>query len=322
MPDDRVLFTGPPDSTAMSEYAAQIFNRVGLASPKEYYELTKPRVVSLIVFTAIVGMLLATPGAINLFTFLAATLGITLMSACAAVINQVADHRIDAVMARTRHRPLPQGEIGRGHALAFAALLGVTGMVVLMVWVNVLTAVMTLASLVGYAVIYTVYLKRATPQNIVIGGAAGAAPPVLGWSAMTGTIDPHSLLLFLIIFAWTPPHFWALAIYRRRDYASADVPMLPITHGVDFTRVQILLYTIIMIIASVLPYVTFMSGLPYLVGTLLLDAVFLYYAVRMMVDENDRIALSTFRYSIVYLMLLFLLLFADRYWSLVALMLG
>ncbi|NNM01227.1 MAG: protoheme IX farnesyltransferase [Gammaproteobacteria bacterium] len=302
----------------MTEYAAQLFHRVGLASPREYYELTKPRVVALIVFTAIVGMLLATPGAIDLLTFLAATIGISLMSACAAVINQVADHRIDAVMARTRHRPLPQGEIGRGHALIFAALIGITGMAVLMVWVNTLTAVLTLASLVGYAVIYTVYLKRATPQNIVIGGAAGAAPPVLGWTAMTGQVDPHSLLLFLIIFAWTPPHFWALAIYRRRDYASADVPMLPITHGVDFTRVQILLYTIIMIVATLLPYVTFMSGLIYLAGTLALDAVFLYYAIRMMVDENDRLALTTFRYSIVYLMLLFLLLFIDRYWALVS----
>lgn len=285
---------------------------------RDYLTLCKPRVVALIVFTAIVGMLLSTPGMVPPGLFLAATLGIALAAASAAAINHVADHRIDALMARTRNRPLPQGELSKGHALVFAAVLGTASMVILAGWVNVLTAVLTLLSLIGYAVVYTLYLKRATPQNIVIGGAAGAAPPVLGWTAMTGTVDPHSLLLFLIIFAWTPPHFWALAIYRRNDYAKADIPMLPVTHGVDFTRLQILLYTVIMIVATIMPYITYMSGAVYLLVAMPLNAVFLYYALRMQWDHDDRLALRTFAYSILYLMGIFLALFVDHYLPAVA----
>lgn len=280
---------------------------------REYLELCKPRVVMLIVFTAVIGMLLATPGAVPLDTFVFATLGIALAAGSAAAINHVAEHRIDALMVRTENRPLPQGEITRAHAFTFALVIGALSMYLLIVFVNPLTAALTFASLIGYAGIYTMYLKHATPQNIVIGGAAGAAPPVLGWTAVTGSVDPHSLLLFLIIFAWTPPHFWALAIYRREEYAKVNVPMLPITHGVDFTRVQILLYTIVLTIATILPYVTYMCGTFYLVSALLLDAVFLYYVLRMMVDHRDELAKQTFRYSIIYLTLLFVALFIDHY---------
>ena len=280
---------------------------------RDYLELCKPRVVSLIVFTAIVGMLLSTPGAVPLPLFFCATIGIALAAASAAAINHVADNRIDALMARTRDRPLPQGEISRAHALTFALVIGGFSMYLLVAYVNVLTAVLTFASLIGYAVVYTMYLKHATPQNIVIGGAAGAAPPVLGWTAVTGTVDPHALLLFLIIFAWTPPHFWALAIYRREEYARAAVPMLPITHGVDYTRVQILLYTVVLTVASLLPYATYMCGPVYLAAAVVLDAVFLYYAIRMMFDHRDALAKKTFGYSIVYLTLLFVALFVDHY---------
>jgi protoheme IX farnesyltransferase len=280
---------------------------------REYLELCKPRVVTLIVFTAVIGMLLATPGAVPLDIFVFATLGIALAAGSAAAINHVAEHRIDALMARTENRPLPQGEMTRAHAFTFALVIGALSMYLLIVFVNPLTAALTFASLIGYAVIYTMYLKHATPQNIVIGGAAGAAPPVLGWTAVTGSVDPHSLLLFLIIFVWTPPHFWALAIYRREEYAKVNVPMLPITHSVDFTRVQILLYTIVLTIATILPYVTYMCGTFYLVSALLLDSVFLYYVVRMMVDHRDELAKQTFRYSIIYLTLLFVALFIDHY---------
>lgn len=285
---------------------------------RDYFELCKPRVVALIVFTAIVGMLLADPGSLQPARLLAATLGITLMAASAAVINHVADHRIDALMERTRSRPLPQGGLTRTQALLFAGLIGGAGAATLVLYVNTLTAVLTFASLVGYAFIYTLYLKRATPLNIVIGGAAGAAPPVLGWAAVTNTVDPHALLLFLIIFAWTPPHFWALAIYRRHEYANADVPMLPVTHGVDYTRVQILLYTILLVVSTLLPFATYMSGLPYLAGALVLDGIFLYLVIRMFYDTSDALAFRVFKYSIVYLMGLFLLLFIDRYWALLA----
>ncbi|MGQ0658497.1 MAG: heme o synthase [Chromatiales bacterium] len=284
---------------------------------RDYLELCKPRVVAVIVFTAVVGMFLATPGMVPPVTLLCATAGIALVAASAAAINHVADHRIDALMARTKYRPLPQGEVSRAQALTFAALIGVTGMLLLVLFVNSLTAALTLLSLVGYAVVYTLYLKRATPQNIVIGGAAGAAPPVLGWTAVTGQIDPHALLLFLIIFAWTPPHFWALAIYRRADYAKAGIPMLPITHGVDFTRAQILLYTIILFAVSILPYATYMCGPLYLVGALVLNGGFLYYAIRMQWDHDDRLAMRTFWYSIVYLVALFFILFVDHYAPLV-----
>lgn len=281
---------------------------------RDYAELCKPRVIVLIVFTAVIGMFLSTPGAVPLSIFIPATLGIALASASAAAINHVAEYRIDALMARTRNRPLPQGGLNRAQALVFALIIGALSMYLLIAFVNTLTAVLTFASLIGYAVIYTMYLKYATPQNIVIGGAAGAAPPVLGWTAVTGQVDPHALLLFLIIFAWTPPHFWALAIYRRDDYAKADIPMLPITHGVDYTRVQILLYTLILTVATLLPYATYMSGAVYLVGAVALDAVFLYYAIRMQRDHDDALAMRTFRYSIVYLGLLFLFFFVDHYW--------
>ncbi len=280
---------------------------------RDYLELCKPKVVALIVFTAVVGMFLATPGFVPIDILVWATVGIGLAAGGAAAINHVADRRIDALMARTKDRPLPTGDLNRGQALVFAGTLIVTAMLVLVLFVNTLTAVLTFLSLVGYAVVYTMYLKRATPQNIVIGGAAGAAPPVLGWTAVTGSVDPHSLLLFLIIFAWTPPHFWALAIHRRNDYAKTDVPMLPITHGVDFTRLQIFLYTVILCICSVLPFVTYMSGAVYLIGVIALDIVFVYHAIRLQWDTDDTVAMQTFRYSIVYLMALFGLLFVDHY---------
>ncbi len=282
---------------------------------RDYAELCKPRVVGLIVFTAVIGMFLATPATVPLAILIPATLGIGLAAGSAAAINHVAEHRIDALMARTKNRPLPQGGLNRTQALTFALLIGALAMYLLVAFVNVLTAVLTFASLIGYAVVYTMYLKYATPQNIVIGGAAGAAPPVLGWTAVTGQVDPHALLLFLIIFAWTPPHFWALAIYRREEYAKAQIPMLPITHGVDFTRKQILLYTIILTISTVLPFVTYMSGLVYLIGALALDAGFLYYAIAMLRDDDDQIAWAAFRYSIVYLTGLFFFFFLDHYWK-------
>ena len=282
---------------------------------RDYAELCKPRVVGLIVFTAVIGMFLATPATVPLAILIPATLGIGLAAGSAAAINHVAEYRIDALMARTKNRPLPQGGLNRTQALTFALLIGALAMYLLVAFVNVLTAALTFASLIGYAVVYTMYLKYATPQNIVIGGAAGAAPPVLGWTAVTGQVDPHALLLFLIIFAWTPPHFWALAIYRREEYAKAQIPMLPITHGVDFTRRQILLYTIILTISTVLPFVTYMSGLVYLIGALALDAGFLYYAIAMLRDDDDQIAWAAFRYSIVYLTGLFFFFFLDHYWQ-------
>lgn len=280
---------------------------------RDFLELTKPRVTALIVFTAAVGMLLATPGQVPLDIFVFGLTGIALASGSAAAINHVADDRIDALMGRTRNRPLPTGAVRRRDALVFALTIGAISMLMLSFLVNALTAALTFASLIGYAVIYTMYLKRATPQNIVIGGAAGAAPPVLGWTAVTGTIDPHSLLLFLIIFAWTPPHFWALAIYKRNEYAKTGVPMLPVTHGVDYTRWQILAYTTLMVLATLLPYATFMCGEIYLCGALALNAVFMWYAVRILVDHRDILAFRMFKYSITYLMALFLVIFIDRY---------
>ena len=283
---------------------------------RDYLELCKPRVVSLIVFTAIVGMLLSTPGLVPLDKLIISTVGIALAAASAAAINHVAEFRIDALMARTQNRPLPQGELSQTQALTFALVLGFLSMYLLVAYINVLTAVLTFSTLIGYAVIYTMYLKHATPQNIVIGGAAGAAPPVLGWTAITGTLDPNALLLFLIIFAWTPPHFWALAIYRRAEYAKAKIPMLPITHGTEFTRLHVLLYTLLLIAATLLPYATYMCGVIYLVGAIALNAGFLYYAVRMQYDPSDELAYATFKYSILYLTLLFLVLFIDHYWPL------
>lgn len=280
---------------------------------RDYYELCKPRVVLLIVFTAVVGMFLSTPGMVPLTPLLLGTLGIGMASASAAAINQIVDQKVDADMKRTSARPLPIGHLTDRQAWIFATIIGVTSMLILFVWVNRVTAILTFISLIGYAVIYTMYLKRATPQNIVIGGAAGAAPPVLGWTAVTGSVDPNSLLLFLIIFAWTPPHFWALAIHKRDEYAKVDIPMLPVTHGVEFTRLHILLYTIILILVTLLPYLVGMSGLIYLGVTIILDGIFLYYAIRMQSGKHPDIAMKTFGYSIVYLMLLFAVLLIDHY---------
>jgi protoheme IX farnesyltransferase len=282
-----------------------------------YYELCKPKVVYLIVFTAVVGMILAVPGwpPINALVF--GTIGIALAASSAAAINHLLDQRIDKVMARTRNRPLPAGQLGTTQVLVFALILAALSMAVLIAWVNVLTAVLTFFSLIGYAIIYTVWLKRATPQNIVIGGAAGAAPPVLGWTAVTGSIEPHALILFLIIYVWTPPHFWALAIHRRKDYAAADIPMLPVTHGNRFTRWHILFYTILLVIVTTLPYLTGMSGLLYLAGVTVLNIGFLWYVLLMMQNKDDRLPMQTFGYSIIYLMVLFIFLLADHFLKLV-----
>lgn len=283
------------------------------ASWRDYYELCKPRVVFLIVFTAIVGMFLATPGMVPLQPLIFGTLGIGLAAASAAAINQLVELQVDSIMGRTSNRPLPTGHLNKSQALVFAIIIGVIAMLILVLLVNVITAVLTFCSLIGYAVVYTMFLKRATPQNIVIGGAAGAAPPVLGWSAVTGTIDPNSLLLFLIIFAWTPPHFWALAIHKRDEYAKVDIPMLPVTHGVAFTRLHVLLYTIILCGVTLLPYAVGMSGYIYLASTLILDGIFLSYALRLMFGKSPSVAIKTFAYSILYLMLLFAALLIDHY---------
>ena len=280
---------------------------------RNYLELTKPRVVALIVLTAVVGTLLATPGLPPLSALVFGNVGIALAAGSAATLNHVLDLRIDTRMSRTRGRPLPTGALGLGQALVFAAVLGVASMGVLVLWVNTLTALLTFASLIGYAGIYTLWLKRATPQNIVIGGAAGAAPPVLGWAAVTNTVDPHALLLFLIIFAWTPPHFWALAIARRHDYAKADIPMLPVTHGVEFTRLHVLLYTVILALVTLLPFLTGMSGLIYLAAAVGLNGRFLVHAVRLKVTRRDDLPMRVFRFSITYLMWLFLALLVDHY---------
>ncbi len=280
---------------------------------RRYLELTKPKVVALIVFTAIVGALLASPGLPPLAALLWGNLGIALAAACAATINHVLDRRIDEQMARTRARPLPSGALSEREALVFAAVLGVTAMAILAFLVNLLTAVLTFCSLIGYAVIYTVWLKRATSQNIVIGGAAGAAPPVLGWTAVTGSVEPNALLLFLIIFVWTPPHFWALAIARRDEYARAGIPMLPVTHGVDYTRLQVLLYTVLLVLVTLMPYLTGMSGLVYLAAALVLNSGFLYYACALKIAAHAGLPMRVFRFSVTYLMWLFAALLVDHY---------
>lgn len=279
----------------------------------QYLELTKPRVVALIVFTAAIGMFLAVPALPPWRPAVFGLIGIWLAASSAAAINHLLDQRIDALMARTAHRPLPSGGLKSSQVLAFALVLGVSSMALLVWQVNALTAGLTFASLIGYAIVYTGYLKRATPQNIVIGGAAGAAPPVLGWAAISNTVDPHALLLFLIIFIWTPPHFWALAIFRREDYARALVPMLPVIYGVTFTRWQILYYTILLLLVSLLPWITGMSGLFYLGGALVLGAVFLYYAIRLLDPPDELFAMEVFKYSIWYLMALFAFLLLDHW---------
>jgi len=286
----------------------------GSATWRDYLELGKPKVVSLIVFTAVVGMFLAVPGLPPLDALAFGTIGIGLAASSAAAINHVLDRRYDEQMARTMGRPIPSGLLTTGQALAYAAVIGVASMLVLWTLVNALTAVLTFASLIGYAVLYTVWLKHVTPQNIVIGGAAGAAPPVLGWTAVTGSADPHALLLFLIIFVWTPPHFWALAIARRDDYARAGIPMLPVAYGIEFTRLHILLYTILLVIVTLLPYLTGMSGLIYLAAAVVLGAVFVRHALALRrPDAPATLPMKVFRYSINYLMLLFAALLVDHY---------
>ncbi len=284
-----------------------------IAQWRDYVELCKPKVIALMLFTVIVGMLMAAPGAVTLAQMLYALVGIGLVASSAAAINHVADSRIDAAMDRTKLRPLPSGSLDKTQVLIFALVIGGLGMLLLILKINLLTAVLTFASLVGYAVIYTMYLKRATPQNIVIGGAAGATPPLLGWTAVTGQVEADGLLLFLIIFTWTPPHFWALAIYRKEEYAKVDIPMLPVTHGEDYTRLHITLYTVLMSLITIFPYFTGMSGLVYLIGAILLNAGFLYYAISLQLTKSRPKAMATFVYSIVYLMVLFALLLFDRY---------
>jgi protoheme IX farnesyltransferase len=289
------------------------------ASWRDYFELTKPRVVALIMLTAVIGSLLAAPVFPSLDALVLGNLGIALAAASAAAVNHVLDSRIDARMARTRRRPLPTGHLSHRQALLFALGLAVVSMTLLVAFVNVLTAELTFCSLIVYAVVYTVWLKRATPQNIVIGGAAGAAPPVLGWVAVTNHVDAHALLLFMIIFAWTPPHFWALAIARRHEYAKVHIPMLPVTHGVELTRLHVLLYTVILFVVSLLPFLTGMSGLAYLAAAITLNARFLWLALALKFFPRPGLPMRVFRYSISYLMWMFLALLADHYLRLVGL---
>ena len=280
---------------------------------QDYLELTKPRVVALMIVTALIGMCMAVPGWVPWQPLVLGNLGIALCAGAAAAINHIVDERIDQQMARTQARPVATGRITQRDAILFAAALALLGVWVLVVWVNVLTAVLTVASLIGYAFIYTMFLKRATPQNIVIGGLAGAAPPLLGWTAVTGEIHGHALLLVLIIFAWTPPHFWALAIHRREEYASVGIPMLPVTHGVGFTALHILLYTILMFLITLMPFATHMSGAIYLVGAVVLGVIFLYWSIEIMRGQNVNAPMKTFKYSITYLLVLFIIMLVDHW---------
>ena len=279
----------------------------------QFYRLTKPRVVSLIVFTAVIGMFMAVPGAVPLDILLLGTTGIALVAGAAAAVNCLVEQKMDAVMAQTKGRPLPQGNVSVPETLFFLMIVGGAGLFILYEWVNELTMWLTLGTFVGYAIIYTVILKPLTPQNIVIGGASGAMPPVLGWTAVTGEIASDALLLFLIIFAWTPPHFWALALYRKNEYASIGMPMLPVTHGDQFTKLQVLLYTVILCVVTFLPYVTQMSGMIYLVSSTILNGIFMYYAIEIYRNYSDQLAREAFRYSILYLALLFVALLMDHY---------
>jgi len=283
------------------------------ASWQDYLELTKPNVVALMILTTVIGMFLSVPGMVPLDVLILGNLGIAICAGGAAVVNHVVDRQIDLKMARTFNRPVAKGRVQPVPAMIFATVLGVLGMAILLVFINALTAWLTLASLLGYAVIYTLFLKRVTPQNIVIGGLAGAAPPLLGWTAVTGEIHGHALLLVLIIFAWTPPHFWALAVHRKDEYAKANIPMLPVTHGEKYTKLHILLYTLILIIVSVLPFVTGMSGWLYLLAALVLGAGSLYWAIVMMIGKKPDAGMDTFKYSIVYLMALFVIMLLDHY---------
>ena len=291
----------------MSEITGEI------ARWRDYLELTKPRVVLLMLLCALVGMFLSVPGMVPLDAIVFGLTGIALVAGSAAAVNHLADASIDARMARTERRPVATGRVGLAQGVAFSAVLGITGMTILYVLVNPLTAWLNLASWAGYGLLYTLFLKRATPQNIVIGGLFGAAPPLFGWTAVTNNVDPGALLLVLIIFAWTPPHFWALALDRKDEYAKVEVPMLPVTHGEAYTRLHILLYTVIMVAVSLLPFAIGMSGWLYLLGALVLGGGFLYWAVVLLVNRNPRAPMQTFRYSIIYLMALFLILLIDHY---------
>lgn len=280
---------------------------------RDYLELTKPKVVALMILTAVIGMCMAVPGFVPWQPLILGNLGIALCAGAAAAINHIVDERIDQKMARTKKRPVATGRISQREAIVFATVLALLGIVILVVWVNTITAVLTVASLIGYAFIYTMFLKRATPQNIVIGGLAGAAPPLLGWTAVTGEMHGHALLLVLIIFAWTPPHFWALAIHRREEYASVGIPMLPVTHGVKFTALHILLYTIIMFLITLLPFVTLLSGWLYLGGAVVLGLIFLYWSIEIIRGKNAQAPMETFKYSITYLLVLFLIMLVDHW---------
>lgn len=280
---------------------------------RKYLEVCKPKIVTTMLFTVLVGMYLAAPAAVEWQILIAGTVGIGLVVAAAAAINHLLDRRIDALMHRTQKRPLPAGHLSATQVLIFSLLLSIVGLLILLLWVNWLTALLTFLSMLGYSVIYTRFLKYATPQNIVIGGAAGSTPPLLGWVAVTGQIEPQALLLFLIIFVWTPPHFWALALYRKEDYAKASVPMLPVTHGDNYTCLHILLYTILLAAVTVLPYAIAMAGMLYLLGVLLLNFVFLYYAIALKLHPDEKKAMDTFTYSIVYIFLLFGLLLLDAH---------
>jgi len=281
---------------------------------RQFLSLAKPRVVSLIVFVAMIGMFLAVPGLPPVVPFVFGTLGIALVAGAAAAINCLVEQKVDALMARTRRRPLPSGELSSRSTLLFALLVGGAGLFLLDRFVNPLTMWLTLATFVGYAIIYTVLLKPATPQNIVIGGASGAMPPVLGWAAVTNDVPPEALLLFLIIFVWTPPHFWSLALYRAQDYARAGLPMLPVTHGRRYTQLMIVLYTVVLVAVTLLPFTIRMSGYVYLAGALALGATFLVYAVRLYRDYSPELARATFKYSVWYLAALFSVLLVDHYW--------
>ena len=299
--------------STLSNLYSQLFGLEKVTLLRSYYELCKPNVVYMMLICAFVGMLLAEES-VRSFGYLFVSLtGIACCAASAAAVNQVIDRNTDASMTRTDQRPLPQGELSPTHASVFALIIGILGALILYLYVNTLTMILTLASLVGYAFIYTVYLKRATPQNIVIGGLAGAAPPLLGWSSISNTIDPYALLLVLIIFVWTPPHFWALAIYRKDEYAKESIPMLPVTHGVTFTKLQIVLYTIILFIVSMLPYVVLMSGEIYLYSALILSTIFLYYSINLYFSNDDEDAMKTFQFSIYYIFLIFLALLIDHF---------
>lgn len=280
---------------------------------RDYLELTKPKVVALMILTSIIGMFLSVPGMVPIDVLILGNVGIALCAGAAAVINHVVDRKIDLKMSRTLNRPVAKGRVSPYQAMFFSAILGFLGMAILLLYINALTAWLTLASLFGYAVLYTSYLKRATPQNIVIGGLAGAVPPLLGWTAVTGEIHGHALLLVLIIYAWTPPHFWALAVHRKDEYAKAEIPMLPVTHGEKYTKINILLYTVLMIMVTLLPFAVGMSGWLYIIGALILGAGFLYWAIMMMLGRKPDAGMDTFKYSIVYLMALFIIMLVDHY---------